>query len=145
MLANVVCAEQVSFNKKRSIQNDEIIYQFTYQWLGHDKNQQSLIFQLPQQSIFNRYRNFRVYKSEVAQKEVSISLRKHFKKNPISGVQITFYKNNNNFSANIKSPDTLKINTTYQKIAELEEEFTKNYLKKKKQYTNIYIYILLRK
>jgi len=130
MLANFACAEQTSFNKKRLIENDEVIYQFNYQWLGHDNNQQSIIFQLPQKNIFNRYRNFRIFKSDIAQKNINKSLRKHFKKKPIPGVQVNFSKNNDNFRANIKSADSLKVNETYQEIARLEEEFRQSYLKK---------------
>jgi len=135
-------AEQISFQKKLIKQGELLTYQFNYQWQDHDQNQQSLAFQLPQQIIFDRYRNFRSFKNEIAQQSIKMALQRHFKKNPISGVQIQFEANNKSLRAKIQSKDKLKANNVYAKINELEQELTKEYLKKSfyhqfKTYDNI--------
>lgn len=123
-------AEQVTFKKQLVEQEDGLTYQFRYQWLDQDNNQQSLAFHLPQQVIFDRYRNFRSFKNDIAQQSIKMSLQKHFKKNPITGVQIQFEPNSNSLRAKIQSKDKVKVNQAYAKINELEQELTKEYLQK---------------
>jgi len=125
-----VDAEQISFQKKLIKHEDLLTYRFSYQWQDHDQTPQSLVFQLPQQIIFDRYRNFRSFKSEIAQQSIKMSLQRHFRKNPISGVQIQFEPNNRNLRAKIKSKDKVKANAAYAKINELEQKYNKEYLKK---------------
>ncbi|MDG1751029.1 MAG: hypothetical protein P8I03_05120 [Thalassotalea sp.] len=120
-------AEQTHFSKTLI----DSQFNFDYQWLDHNKEEQSISFSLSQQEIFDRYREFAIYQPKLAQEYVTKSLKKHFKKSPIRGVQIAFKEENGYFQAQLKSPDSQLLQTTSNKINQLEQEFTQEYLEKK--------------
>jgi len=124
MFNMAVHAEQLVFNKTLNTGN----YTFSYQWHDHNKKLQDLSFILPQKLIFDRYRNFALYKKSNAQTSVNNLLQRHLRKHPISGVQLSFSQESGLNQVNIKSNDQQKINKAYQEIAKLEQEFTQQYL-----------------
>lgn len=107
------------------------IYQFNYQWKDHNNKIQTLGFSLSQKAVYDRYRNFSIYQPELAQEYVNKSLRKHFKKSPIKGVQVSFKEENKGFQAIIKSTNEQLLNDVSNQISLLEQGFTEEYLKKK--------------
>lgn len=120
-------AEQSYFSKELVESN----FQFTYQWHDYKDNQQSISFSLPKQEIFDRYRDFSIYQTKLAQEYVNKSLKKHFKKAPVSGVQIVFNEENGFFQAELKSTDPQLLQSTATKINQLEQTFNQEYLTKK--------------
>lgn len=120
-------AEQLQFLKT---QKDEQ-YQFSYQWLDHQKNLQSLSFSLPQKAIFNRYRNFAIYQPRLAQEYVNKSLNKHFKKTPIQGIRVAFEEDNGYLQVSIKGENQALIEQASQQINVLRSEFVEEYLAQK--------------
>jgi hypothetical protein len=120
-------AEQTHFSKKLIDAN----YHFSYQWLDHKGEPQSISFSLPQQKIFDRYRSFSIYQPKLAHEYVNKSLKKHFNKTPIQGVQVTFKDENGTFQAEIKSNNPQLLQSTTEKISQLEQTFTQEYLTKK--------------
>jgi hypothetical protein len=120
-------AEQTHFSKTLV----ESQYNFNYQWLDHKKEAQSISFSLPQKEIFDRYREFSIYQPKLAQEYINKSLKKYFKKTPIQGIQISFKEENGFFQAQLKSPNSQLLQITSEKINQLEQEFTQEYLAKK--------------
>ena len=120
-------AEQIHFSKTLI----DSQFHFDYQWLDHNKEKQSISFALPKQEIFDRYREFSIYQPKLAQEYVNKSLKKYFKKSPVQGVQIAFKEENGYFQAQIKSPNSQLLQSTSEKINQLEQKFTHEYLTKK--------------
>ncbi|GAA6203727.1 hypothetical protein [Thalassotalea sp. SU-HH00458] len=120
-------AEQTHFSKKLIDAN----YHFSYQFRDYKGETQAISFSLPQQKIFDRYRSFSIYQPKLAHEYVNKSLKKHFNKTPIQGVQVTFKEAYDNFQAEIKSNNPQLLQDTSEKIAQLEQTFTQEYLAKK--------------
>lgn len=99
LLTNVAAnGKQISFNKSLVEQGVTVNYQFGYQWQNASKEQHSLVFQLPQQAIFDRYRNFRKHNNNHLKDSVDNALQKHFASNPETDIkgQLNRYANANN-------------------------------------------------
>ncbi len=126
--SNFALSKQVEFNKILVGNN----YQFNYQWLDHKNNTQSISFTLTQDSLFEQFRHLKSYQSTYAQKTILRRIKKHIKKNPVPGVQISYRQNNDEFSVQVRGQDQQKINETYQQLQQLEidiqdEYFVENY------------------
>lgn len=119
-------AEQLSFSKKE--QKDQI--NFYVEWRDHNDTSQSLNFQFKKKQVFDKYRGFNTYKPNRAQEFVNNSLRKHLKKQPISGVYVRFNRQGNSVTAEIKGQDAAKVEAAEQKITTLQESFFAEYLQK---------------
>ena len=78
--------EQLHFSKTKKSDG----YQFNYQWLDHQNIQQNISFTLSTEALFNRFRNFRAYKAELAEKAIFQALKKQWQLAPIENVQIQF-------------------------------------------------------
>lgn len=120
-------AEQTHFTK--TLVDSQ--YHFDYQWLDHKKEEQSISFTLPQQKIFDRYREFSIYQPKLAQEYVNKALNKHFRKNPVSGVQISFKEESGYFQIQLKSQNSQLLQSTSDKVTQLEQRFNQEYLTKK--------------
>jgi len=119
-------AEQLTFNK--AVRGDNYI--FDYLWLDQKKQKQSLSFSLPKDAIFERFRSFKVYKSEFAQQSANKSVHEQLKRNRLRGVQVIFPKNKNDSAITIKGPNREKVNEAYNKIADMQVIANEEYLKK---------------
>ena len=119
-------AKQLSFNKAARGDN----YIFDYLWLDQKKQKQSLSFSLPKDAIFERFRSFKVYKSEFAQQSANKSVHEQLKRNRLRGVQVIFPKNKNDSAITIKGPNREKVNEAYNKIADMQVIANEEYLKK---------------
>ncbi len=120
-------AEQVKFSK--TLTNG--IYHFQYQWNDQFDQLQEIGFTFSRADIFDRFRSFGVYQPKLANEYVGNSLRKHYRKNPMPGVNIAFSKENGNYQVNIKSLKQNLIDNAAADITKQELIFNKKYLELK--------------
>lgn len=116
-------ADQLSFSKIETGDN----YQFDYQWLDHQGDTQTINFLLPKQAMFDRFRNFKIYKPGMAQFSINNALQKKLRADPIRGVMIDFKKNANN-EISIRGRSNKAINDAYSKINKLKQILNNEYL-----------------
>lgn len=119
-----VNSEQIKFNK--TLING--IYQFHYQWNDQFGQQQEIEFALSRSDIFNRFRSFGVYQPKLASEYVGNALRRHYRKKPIPGVNITFNKENSSYQVNIRGSEQALIDKAAADITQQESLFNKKYL-----------------
>lgn len=122
------CAEAKQLNFNKAVRGDDFI--FDYLWLDHKKQKQSLSFSLPKEAIFERFRNFKTYKSEFAQQSVNHSVHQKLKKNRLRGVQVIFPKNKDDSTIQIKGPNREKVAEAYNTIADMQTDANDEYLTK---------------
>ncbi|XQW84455.1 hypothetical protein ACOYR1_15125 [Thalassotalea piscium] len=119
-------AEQVSFNKLK--RGDD--YLFKYQWLNSSNEKNAIEFLLPKKQLFTHFRGFKNYKPKMAQEFVALSLKKHFRDNPVDNIKIAFSNQSGQLTTQISGADNKAINAAYHQVAKLEEQFTEQYLHK---------------
>lgn len=124
IFSQAITAKQLSYSK---IDKGDS-YQFNYQWLDHYQQPQSIAFALNKSTLFNKFRNFKVYKPELAAQYVNRKVVKHLHLDPIDDVQISYNDRAGNIIAEGKS--TASITKAERKIIELNNKFTHEYLKK---------------
>ncbi|TYK65412.1 hypothetical protein CWS31_010860 [Colwellia echini] len=117
-------AEQLSFSKKKIEQG----YSFHYQWLDFNSEIQSMNFTLSNEGLFERFRDFKSYQKNYAQKSIFRAIKKKLRRKPIPGVQILYKKDNDHFYIEARGIDKNKVAKAYQTIAEIEQEVTEQYL-----------------
>lgn len=117
-------AEQLHFSKIKQTDG----YQFNYQWRDHQNSPQSISFLLSKEVLFDRFRNFRAYKAEFAEKAIFQAIKKEWKKSPIEGIQIKFPQSKSEKNIKISGHNQDNVNKAYQKLAQLEQQCTNNYL-----------------
>lgn len=115
--------QQLSFNKSAVEQG----HQFTYQWLDHDKATQSIQFTLTEAGLFERFRNFKTYKSSYAQKTILRRIKKQMRKEPMPGVRVSYTQRHGKFAIEAKGTDEVKVANAYNKILKLEQQVTDQY------------------
>jgi hypothetical protein len=118
-----VQAEQLNFSKKKVEQG----YNFHYQWLDHAKSKQEINFTLSNKGLFERFRNFKTYQNNYAQKTILRRIKKNMKKNPIAGVQVFYKQHHDQFTIEVKGRDSDKVANAYRDIVELEDMVTSKY------------------
>jgi hypothetical protein len=118
-----VQAEQLNFSKKKVDQG----YNFQYQWLDHAKSKQEINFTLSNKGLFERFRNFKTYQNNYAQKTILRRIKKQMKKNPIAGVQVFYKQHHDQFTIEVKGRDSDKVANAYRAIVELEDMVTSKY------------------
>jgi len=119
-----VNAEQVLFSKKEH----DTDYKFDYQWLDQQGDAQSLSFLLDKGAIFDRFRNFKSYKSEMAQISINNALQKKLRDERIKGVIISFSKKSTDDEIKIRGRDSQAVNAAYTKVYQLKQSLTAGYL-----------------
>lgn len=115
-------SKQLHFSKVEK----EDTYQFNYRWLDHQKQSQQISFSLHKSVIFDKFRNFRTFKPELAAQYISKNVVKQLHKNPINNIQINYEKSTGNII--IKGTDLKKINQAENTISILNSEYKKKYL-----------------
>jgi len=124
LIAHAANGQQLHFSKVEKGDS----YQFNYQWLDHQQQHQSIAFSITKASLFNKFRNFKVYKPELAAKYISRKVIRYFNKNPIDDVRVSY--DNQNGSIVAKGTNMASIKKAEIKVAELNEEYTHSYMKK---------------
>lgn len=111
-------SKQLSFQKVAQ----EDSYQFEFQWLDHKQNKQSLNFSLTNQAIFNRFREFKLYKPKVANRFIGKYVYKNWQKDPVQGVNVAMKKSQGRYNVEISSRDRAKFAQAENKIRMLEQK-----------------------
>lgn len=124
--SNIANAEQISFTKKDL--GDRI--QFSYRWLDNLKIEKAINFTLPKQTIFNRFRRFKSFKSEFSEAYIHKKIQICLQESPLNGVQINFTKKDGSTEVNIRGKKQKDVNEAYQELAKLEKKYSAEYLKK---------------
>jgi len=117
-------AEQLHFSKKKLTDS----YQFNYQWLDHESTQQTISFTLSKDALFNRFRSFRAYKPEFAEKAIFQAIKKQWQQSPIADILVNFPQSNIYNGIDIVGSDPQKVQQAYQKLNQLNEKCTTTYL-----------------
>ncbi len=122
--ANSALAEQLHFSKIKQANG----YQFNYQWKDHQNIEQSISFSLSKTALFDRFRNFRAYKAEFAEKAIFQAIKKQWQQSPIPGVSIKFPQYSGQSNIQITGHNRENVNKAYQQLAKLEQQCSANYL-----------------
>jgi hypothetical protein len=124
VLSSLTYAEQLRFAKKE--QNDH--YLFSYQWIDQQGITQNIEFLLAKTAIFDRFRNFRTFKPEMAKHVINNALQKKLRAIPIKDVIINFNKNTTDGEIEIRGRSSEAVNAAYTKIYQLKAELNNQYL-----------------
>ncbi len=124
LLSLGVNAEQVLFSKKEH----DTDYKFDYRWLDQQGDAQSLSFILDKHAIFDRFRNFKSFKADMAKVSVNNALQKKLRAERIKGVIIDFSKNPSDDEINIRGRDSQAVNAAYAKVYQLKKSLTADYI-----------------
>ena len=117
-------AEQLHFSKKKLTDS----YQLNYQWLDHQGSKQTISFTLSNEALFNRFRNFRAYKTDFAKKAIFQEIKKQWQQSPLNDVQVTFPQSKTYSSIAITGNDQKKVQEAYKKLSQLQKTCTTSYL-----------------
>lgn len=118
-------AQQLGFSKSKV----ENAYQFTYQWLDHTSSKHTMTFTLTNEGLFDRFRNFKSYQKNYAQKTIVRRIIKEMQKKSVAGVQVFYRQQHDKFYIEVKGVDEKKVADAYQALAVIETEVTQKYLK----------------
>jgi hypothetical protein len=125
-MPSLAFADQLAFSKIEKGDN----YQFNYQWLDSQGDTQNLQFILTKRALFDRFRNFKVFKPEMAKFSINNALQKKLRAEPINDVMINFSKNTDDGEIVIKGRNNQAINSAYAKIYQLKQTLGDEYLAK---------------
>ncbi len=120
-----VHAEQLSFSKTATDKD----YQFSYQWLDFNNQQQNISFTLTPEALFERFRHLKSYQSNYAQKTILRRMKLAIKKQPPKGMQVNFRQVNGEFSIEVKGQDQQKVAQAYQALLKLEKDISDEYFR----------------
>lgn len=116
-------AQQLAFNK--IVKDDS--YQFNYQWLDHNNEQQAISFMLTQEALFERFRNFKSYQAPFAEKSILRNIKRTLHQHPIAGVQVYYRQKNGKFVLEVKGQDDKKVAQAYQQLRKVEQQAAKDF------------------
>ena len=126
LLNTTVQAKQLSFNK----QEKKDSYLFQYQWLDHNKDQQSISFNLTKSALFERFRMLKIYQGNFAKKTILRTIKQQLRQQPLTDANAFFQLQDGKMIIKVKGFDDEKIAIAYQKIKKMEQEATTKYFKK---------------
>lgn len=125
LLSGQLDAKQLHFSKQATDNQ----YLFTYQWLDHQSQTQSMHFTLTKDALFERFRLLKRYKSEFAQKYIFRATKKALQNDPLQGAHAFFQQKNGKMSIQVKGQDEEKVALAYQKVKKIEQQQAEKYLK----------------
>ncbi|WP_448546494.1 hypothetical protein [Thalassotalea fusca] len=117
-------AQQLSFLKKET--SEQVT--FFYQWQDIQQESRTFSFTLDKALIFDKYRQFKEYKPNLAQQYVNRAIVKHIRKHPIPKVQLSVKSQAKQNQLQLRSNDRTALSEAEEKIRQLEQRFTKKYL-----------------
>ena len=118
-------AEQLNYSRVQEGDG----YRFNYQWTDQNRQAQSISFTLSKEALFERFRNFRVYKPKFAEQDVARQIKKKLTETPLADVQVNFIRHKGKVKIDIKSTDPIALQKAYSKIAQMEKTISKKFLK----------------
>ncbi len=116
-------SQQLSYTKVENQQS----YQFNYQWLDHKNIKQNLDFSLTKEGLFDRFRDFKSYHSNYAQKTILRRVKQQMQQSINPAIQIS-YQQHNQLVLQVRGQDEKKVASAYNKLITLEKEVTEKYL-----------------
>ena len=125
LLVFPVSSQQFKFSKIEQ----ESGYQFNYQWQDQKGEKQSISFVLTKEALFNKFRNFKAYRPQFAEAYAAKKIKQAITEKPIPEVQVDFIKRQGKISLNIKGQDEVAVAKAYRQINQLQERFSRQYLK----------------
>lgn len=119
-------AKQISFSNQS--QDDQHV--FSYQWLDHDEQLQSMSFALTKPALFERFRILKPYQNEFAHKIIMRAVKKQLRKQPLNGAQAFFQQENGKMVVQVKGLNDEDVARAHQEIKIIEQEAITEYYKK---------------
>ncbi|MGB0935901.1 MAG: hypothetical protein ACPGTQ_00515 [Colwellia sp.] len=126
--SDVALAKQSKYSRKLNGEH----YQFSYQWLDHRKQTQSLSFNVSAEQLSNSFRSFKTYKPTIANKVITRNVHKKLSQEDLVDVQVHYPSMVQPFDSTIKitGSDELKVQKAYKKLAKIQQqEVNRYYLK----------------
>jgi hypothetical protein len=128
---NSANANQSKFSK--TLVNKD--FQFNYQWLDHQKSQQSLSFKVPKDFIYNHFRGFKTYKPHIATKVITRNIQKKLTTTSLQGVRFEYLQLASSLPLNaavkVTGSDSLNVQKAYAVVEKVRQEeqryFATNY------------------
>jgi len=124
LLSFSVNADQMLFSKKER----DTDYKFDYQWLDQQGKAQNLSFILSKGAIFDRFRNFKSFKADMAKIAINNALQKKLRDERIKDVIINFSKNSSDDEIKIRGRNSQAVRDAYTKVYQLKQNLTTEYL-----------------
>ncbi len=123
MLSPLAMAEQLHFSKEKQQES----YQFNYQWLNNKNENKALSFVINEEALFEKFRDFKAYKSDVARQYIQQGIYKKVRRNPLMGVRVKFRKEGNNTVIRVLGNNDQAIAKAHQALRKIENEVTEAY------------------
>lgn len=121
-----VKAQQLSFSKVLK-END---YLFSYQWLDHLNQPQSIRFSLTHSALFSRFRMLKPFQNEFAQKTIMRAIKQQLLKHPLNNAQAIFRQKSGKQVIEINAIAAENIVEAQKKIKAMEQVAIKEYYQK---------------
>lgn len=119
-------AEQIKYGRKKVEQG----YQFDYLWRDSAAQNQQISFVLSNQTLFDKFRNFRAFKSDIAQSYINKYIVKAWKKSPIPGAQLNLIKRAGKYQLQVNASSQTLMQQARSRVHELEQEATEDFFNK---------------
>jgi len=126
LLLTAAQAKQLSFTKQEQGNN----YNFSYQWLDHNKVRQSIRFNLTKSALFEHFRMLKPYQGEFAQKTILRAIKKQLRRQPLTNARAVFTQQQGKTVIQVEGQDNEKVSAAYKKIKLVEQDVTKKYFRK---------------
>ena len=127
LLTCSVSAKQINFSKQLNSEVDQYI--FNYQWLDHNKQTQTLNFQITKPALFEHFRMLKPYQDDHAQKFILHTLKKQLDEKPLNGAQAFFLQQDGKTVVQVKGLDNKKVARAYQKVKIIRKKASEQYYK----------------
>lgn len=119
-------AEQIKHNRKKVEQG----YRFNYIWRDSNNQNQQISFVLSNQMLFDKFRNFRAFKSDIAQSYINKYIVKAWKQSPISGAQLNLVRRAGKHQLQVNATSQSQMQQARSRVHELEQEATADFFYK---------------
>ncbi|WAJ70007.1 hypothetical protein [Catenovulum adriaticum] len=120
--SQLVSAKQIQFSRQQN--------QFNYQWLDHNKTQQSLSFSVKKPALFNLLGNFKAYRPALAQQYLFIQLQRQLPDLNSRHAQLRLYRQGKDVAIKIKSTSPAHQAQIMENLNQLKASLLKAYLQK---------------
>lgn len=118
--------KQLLFTKKEH----DTGYRFTYQWLDHKEITRDLSFDLSHEVLFQRFRSFRAYQEQLAEKSINKAIYLAWKKKPIEQAKLRLLKRQGEYQLTIKAQNDKAYSAATEQLMLLKQQAINDYLNK---------------
>ena len=117
-------AELLDFKKQQQKDN----YRFSYQWSNKNNDVDNIEFNLSKDKLFNSFRDFKAYKTDIALKYVNHKIKKLLIKTPLKDVNIKYSSRKGDESFILTGKNANALREAEKKIIQLKQKFFEEYL-----------------